>query len=125
MTGEGPFGHPGRPDLCARTWPEAIRWIVDALLDDAVRYSMVLPLPSEVVRERLHAAAAGLGAGTTPVRVHLDLSDANVVVDLQRSTPQVTEFNHHERAFRGDPAADLVPPALLGDVAEDADLLAG
>jgi aminoglycoside phosphotransferase (APT) family kinase protein len=83
-------------------------------------------LPAGEVGERLHAAAdVALDAVTTPVLVHVDLWDGNVFVDLQRPDPQVSGFIDHERAFWGDPAADLVSLALLGDVADDADLLAG
>ena len=126
VTGEGAFGYPGRPDLSAPTWREAFGRIVDALLADAARYGAVLPLPAAEVGERLHAAAdAALGAVTTPVLVHFDLWDGNVFVDLDRPGPQVSGFIDHERAFWGDPAADLVSLALLGDVADDPDLLAG
>ena len=126
VTGEGPFGYPGRPDLTAPTWREAFGRIVDALLDDAARYGVVLPLPAGAVGERLHAAAdALLGAVTTPVLVHFDFWDGNVFVDLSGPTPQVTGFIDHERALWGDPAADLVSLALLGDIAEDAAFLAG
>jgi aminoglycoside phosphotransferase (APT) family kinase protein len=126
VTGDGPFGYPGRPELCAPTWREAFRSIVDALLDDAVRFGVPLPSPADDVREVLHAATdAALGGVTTPVLVHSDLWDGNVFVDLDRPDPQVTGFIDHERALWGDPAADLVSLALLGDAAEDADLLAG
>jgi aminoglycoside phosphotransferase (APT) family kinase protein len=126
VTGESTFGYPGRPELSAPTWREAFGRIVDALLDDAARYGVVLPLPADTVGERLHAAAdAVLGEVTTPVLVHSDLWEGNVFVDLQRRDPQVSGFIDHERAFWGDPAADLVSLALLGDVADDVDLMAG
>jgi aminoglycoside phosphotransferase (APT) family kinase protein len=126
VTGDGTFGYPGRPEPCAPTWRAAFGRIVDALLDDADRYGVVLPLPAAEVGERLHAAAdAALGEVTTPVLVHSDLWEGNVFVDLQRPDPQVSGFIDHERAFWGDPAADLVSLALLADVADDADLLAG
>ncbi|QXG75483.1 aminoglycoside phosphotransferase family protein [Modestobacter sp. L9-4] len=126
VTGEGSFGYPGRPELCAPTWRGAFGRIVDAVLDDATRYGVVLPLPAEEVRARVHAAAdVALRAVTTPVLVHADLWDGNVFVDLDRPDPQVSGFIDHERALWGDPAADLVSLALLADVADDADLLAG
>ena len=78
------------------------------------------------VREQLHRAAeAALGAVATPVLVHFDLWDGNVFIDRHRPDPVVTGFIDHERALWGDPAADLVSLALLGDIGEDADFLAG
>jgi len=126
VTGDGPFGYPGRPDLGAPTWTDAYQRIIDALLADAARYAVELPVPAEEVRTRLHRAAdAALGAVTTPVLVHFDLWDGNVFVDLDRPEPIVTGFIDHERALWGDPAADLVSLALLRDIADDADFLAG
>ena len=126
VTGESGFGYPGRPELSAPTWTEAYLRIVDALLDDAARYAVDLPVPAGELRARLHTAAvAALGEVTTPVLVHFDLWDGNVFVDLDRPEPAVTGFIDHERAFWGDPAADLVSLALLGDIADDPDFLDG
>ncbi|MGY5884238.1 phosphotransferase family protein [Modestobacter lacusdianchii] len=126
VTGDGPFGYPGRPELSAPTWTEAHQRVVDALLADAERYAVELPRPAAEIRERLHAAAdAALGDVTTPVLVHFDLWDGNVFIDLDRPEPVVTGFIDHERALWADPAADLVSLALLGDIAEDRDFLAG
>jgi len=126
VTGDGPFGYPGRPGLSAPTWTDAYQRIIDALLVDAGRFCVDLPLPAAEVRQRLHRAAdAALGVVTTPVLVHFDLWDGNVLVDLQRPEPVVTGFIDHERAFWGDPAADLASLALLRDIADDPDFLTG
>ncbi|WP_222193225.1 phosphotransferase family protein [Modestobacter italicus] len=126
VTGDGPFGYPGRAELSAPTWTGAYQQVVDALLADAARYAVDLPRPAAEIGERLHAAAdASLGAVTTPVLVHFDLWDGNVFVDLDRPQPVVTGLIDHERALWADPAADFVSLALLGDIAGDRDFLAG
>ena len=125
VTGSGPFGYPSGP-LAAPTWREAYGRIIDALLADAARYAVALPVPAAELGERLHEAAADLlGDVRTPVLVHFDLWDGNVFVDLAGDEPVVTGLIDHERALWADPAADFVSLALLGDIAEDADFLAG
>ena len=125
VTREGRFGYPSGP-LAGATWPVAYRRIIEALLMDAARFGVELPLSADQVRARLYPAADELLAGvTTPVLVHFDLWDGNVFIDLTGPGPEVTGYIDHERALWADPAADLVSLALLGDVAEDADLLAG
>ncbi|WP_369137275.1 phosphotransferase family protein [Modestobacter versicolor] len=124
VTGAAGFGHPAGP--LAPSWPEAYRRIVDGLLADAERYAVALPVPAGELRDRVAGpAVALLGVVTTPVLVHFDLWDGNVFVDLTGPRPAVTGFIDAERALWADPAAELVSLALLGDIADDADFLAG
>jgi aminoglycoside phosphotransferase (APT) family kinase protein len=125
VTGNGRFGYPSGP-LGAPTWTAAYQLIIDALLADAARYGVALPVPAEQVRDRLARAADELlGAVSTPALVHFDLWDGNIFVDLSGPKPTVTGFIDHERALWADPAAELVSLALLGDIADDEDFLNG
>ncbi len=108
---EGPgFGY---PQLGLHgTWPEAFTAMVDAVRADAERFGVALPdIPVEQ-----HSAL--FDEVRTPVLVHFDLWDGNVLVDRQ-----LTGLVDGERAFWGDPVADLVSPALFTSI--DADFLDG
>ena len=127
VTGQGPFGYPapGSP-LTGRTWVEAYQRIIWALVDDAERYGARLPLPAGEIGQRLTAAAGtALVAVQVPVLVHFDLWDGNILVDQGPRGPVITGIIDHERALWADPAVDFASLALLGDISEDADLLAG
>lgn len=101
MTGPA-FGYPcGRQ---ASTWTESFTGMVDELLDDAVRWSV--PVPADAVRSALSRHAHVLADVTTPALVHTDLWAGNVFVDP--SSGEVVGVIDPERAFWGDPLADLV-----------------
>jgi fructosamine-3-kinase len=62
---------------------------------------------------------------TTPVLVHFDLWDGNILVDRVDGRATVTGLIDGERAFWGDPVAEFVSLALLRDIEQDAAFLAG
>lgn len=116
VTGTG-FGYPQLG--LARTWREGFLSMVDALLADAVRFAV--PLPVDDVAGLMRSHAALLDEVSRPVLVHFDLWDGNVMADAGR----VTGLIDGERAFWGDPLAEFVSLALFGDVERDPAFLSG
>jgi aminoglycoside phosphotransferase (APT) family kinase protein len=102
------FGYPqGRTDA---SWRMAFLRMLDALLSDATRWAMPLPSPVSEIRELADANAGVLDAVTTPVLVHFDLWPGNILLD--RGT--ITGLVDGERAFWGDPLAELPPSRCSG-----------
>lgn len=120
MTGTQ-FGYPAQP--LAGSWREAFGGMLDAILTEADRYEVALPLPTEVIRRRAAGHESALDEVTTPVLVHFDLHDGNILVDAG-DTAQITGIIDAERAFWGDPLADFVCLALLDDIHRDEEFLA-
>lgn len=117
ITGTGGFGYPAQP--LHATWPEAFAAMTGALLADAAEHRIALPWPAEQITKMI--STAGLEAVTTPTLVHFDLWDGNILMSRGR----VTGLIDAERAFWGDPVADFASLALFGEIADDADFLAG
>ena len=120
VVGEG-FGYP-QLGLVA-DWPTAFTGMLDAVLADAARHGVELPVPAQRLRGRLAAHRDALAEVTEPVLVHFDLWAGNVLVDATR--PRVTGVVDGERAFWGDPLADLPSLGLFGRAEDDPDLVAG
>ncbi len=114
------FGYPGRPALTAATWPDAFAAMTGALLDDAGRHGVALPWDPDRVRGLVRDHRHLLAAVRTPVLVHFDLWDGNILVDGAPQAPVLGGIIDAERAFWGDPAAELASLALFGDIREDA-----
>ncbi|KAF4410836.1 phosphotransferase family protein [Streptomyces lycii] len=122
ITGPG-FGYPqGEP---APDWPTAFTAMVEAVLTDADRYGAELPVSAERVRAAVRDSADVLAAVRTPALVHFDLWDGNILIDPAPPRPRISGLIDGERAFWGDPLADLVSPALFGDIERDPAFLAG
>jgi aminoglycoside phosphotransferase (APT) family kinase protein len=120
VTGGG-FGHPQVglvPD-----WPTAFTAMLEAVLADADRYGVDLPVPADRLRGLLHAARGALAEVVVPSLVHFDLWAGNVLVDP--TSARITGVVDGERAFWGDPLADMPSLALFGLVERDADFLRG
>ncbi|ATY13052.1 aminoglycoside phosphotransferase family protein [Amycolatopsis sp. AA4] len=115
VTGTG-FGYPRR---LAPSWRTAFTGMLDAVLADAERFAVALPL--EQIRTTLVAHADALSEVRTPVLVHFDLWPGNILL----GDSGITGFVDGERAFWGDPLADLVSTALFGDIERDADFVRG
>ncbi|MDE3721857.1 aminoglycoside phosphotransferase family protein [Nocardiopsis sp. N85] len=124
ITGEA-FGYPENPPLRAPTWPEAFTAMVEAVLTDAHRHGVRLPRAPDEIRARLRTHLYRLEAVRTPVLVHFDLWDGNVLVDGAPDTPALSGVIDGERAFWGDPVADLASLALFGDIRRDTAFLTG
>ncbi|MFD9700141.1 phosphotransferase family protein [Lentzea sp. NPDC059081] len=118
VTGTG-FGYPQLG--LAPTWREGFLGMVDAVLADAARFGTELPLPGREIAAAVRARADLLDEVERPVLVHFDLWDGNVLVQ----DGKVTGLVDGERAFWGDPLAEMVSLALFGDIEEDREFLAG
>ncbi|MFL1430116.1 MULTISPECIES: phosphotransferase family protein [unclassified Nocardiopsis] len=119
------FGYPERPGLAAATWPDAFTAMVGALLADADRTGVVLPWDPDRVRGLVGAHRGLLAKVDAPALVHFDLWDGNILVDGAPGAPALSGVIDAERAFWGDPAADLVSLALFGDIRADTAFLEG
>ncbi|WP_406636011.1 phosphotransferase [Amycolatopsis sp. WGS_07] len=117
ITGTG-FGY---PSAVSSSWRTAFTAMLDAVLADAERFSAALPVPISQVRTTLMASTAVLAEVRTPVLVHFDLWPGNILL----GESGITGFIDGERAFWGDPLADLVSLALFGDIERDADFVRG
>ncbi|WP_043670338.1 phosphotransferase family protein [Streptomyces xylophagus] len=125
ITGPG-FGYPsGALGLLAPDWRTAFTTLYDAVLDDARRYGAWLPLPADDIARTARAAYDALDEVTVPSAVHFDLWQGNILVDRTTGTPRIGGLIDGERMFWGDPLADFVSLALLGDIRKDDSFLAG
>ncbi|MGW6905147.1 phosphotransferase family protein [Streptomyces sp. NPDC054940] len=125
MTGPG-FGYPsGALGPLAPDWRTAFTGMLDAILDDARRYGARLPRPADDVARALHAGYEALDEVTVPSLVHFDLWQGNILVDRAAGEARIGGLIDGERMFWGDPLADFVSLALLGDIKTDEAFLAG
>ncbi|MDQ7809583.1 aminoglycoside phosphotransferase family protein [Amycolatopsis sp. A133] len=115
-TGDG-FGY--LQDPLHPTWPSAFTAMVGDVLADAVRYRVRLPRPAAEIAHLVRRHEPLLELVTTPVLVHFDLWDGNILVKDGR----VSGIIDAERAFWGDPVAEFVSLTLFHDL--DPPLLAG
>ncbi|MFJ8634850.1 phosphotransferase family protein [Streptomyces sp. NPDC093568] len=128
---DGRFGYPAAESaLSAPDWRTAFTAMVDALLDDAERWGSPLDVPPAEIRTLVAEGAHALDEVTEPRLVHFDLWPGNIFVDAGTPEggdrrPRITGLIDHERAFWGDPAAELVSLAFGGDTGPDSDLVAG
>ncbi len=99
--------------------------MLDAVLDDALRYEAWLPVPVDEVARTARAAYDALDEVTVPRLVHFDLWDGNILVDRSTPTPRIGGLIDGERMLWGDPVADFVSLALLGDIRSDDAFLTG
>jgi len=125
ITGPG-FGYPsGALGPLAPDWRTAFTTLYDAVLDDTRRYRAWLPLPADDIARTARTAYTALDEVTVPSAVHFDLWQGNILVDRTTGTPRVGGLIDGERMFWGDPLADFVSLALLGDIRKDEAFLAG
>lgn len=115
------FGYDGdRPS--ASTWPDAVVAIFDALLDDAARFEVALPVPPAEIRSAITAQRAVMAEVTVPSLLHFDLWDGNVLVEAgEDGRHHLSGLVDGERYLWGDPLLDLVSPALLRDILDTPD----
>jgi aminoglycoside phosphotransferase (APT) family kinase protein len=99
--------------------------MIDAVLDDARRYGARLPRPADEVAATAASAYGALDEVTVPRLVHFDLWPGNILVDRADGAVRIGGLIDGERMFWGDPLADFVSLALLGDIRNDGEFLAG
>ncbi|MER5178431.1 aminoglycoside phosphotransferase family protein [Streptomyces sp. NPDC002896] len=126
---DGRFGYPAAESaLSAPDWRTAFTAMVDALLDDAERWQSELGVPPADIRAMVAEGGYALDEVTQPRLIHFDLWPGNIFVRVPTgdgSDAHITGIIDHERAFWGDPAAELVSLAFGGDTGPDSDLVAG
>ncbi|MFF3564396.1 phosphotransferase family protein [Streptomyces sp. NPDC002574] len=121
---DGRYGYPApEAGLSAADWPTAFGAMVGAMLEEAARRHSPLGVSPDEVRELVAAGAPALAQVDRPRLVHFDLWPGNVFVSDDGTA--VTGLIDHERAFFGDPAAELVSLGFGGDTGPDSDLVAG
>ncbi|MEU9286262.1 aminoglycoside phosphotransferase family protein [Streptomyces sp. NPDC048275] len=127
VTGPG-FGYPsGALGPLAPDWRTAFTAMYDAVLEDARRYDAWLPRPVDEVARTAKTAYDALDEVTVPHLVHFDLWQGNILVEHSddHTAPRIGGLIDGERMFWGDPLADFVSLALLGDIEQDEDFLTG
>jgi aminoglycoside phosphotransferase (APT) family kinase protein len=127
---DGRFGCPApEAGLLAADWPAAFTAMVGAILEDAARWDSPIGISPAKVRELIAGGAGALGEVREVREVreaslaHFDLWPGNVFISGTR--PRVTGIIDHERAFWGDPAAELVSPEICGPAGPGSALAAG
>ncbi|MFD6552036.1 phosphotransferase family protein [Streptomyces sp. NPDC058398] len=125
VTGPG-FGYPsGALGPLAPDWRTAFTGMYEALLDDARGYGAWLPRPVDEVARTARTAFDALDEVTVPRLVHFDLWRGNILVERAEAGPRIGGLIDGERMFWGDPLADFVSLALLGNIRQDTDFLTG
>lgn len=108
VTGEH-FGYPrasGR--TMSSTWSESFLAMVNDVLDDIEEQGTALPRPVAAIRAFLEGERGLLDEVTRPALVHFDLWDGNIFVRRGGDDWEFEAFIDGERAFYGDPVAELV-----------------
>ncbi|MCF2527925.1 phosphotransferase family protein [Yinghuangia soli] len=118
------FGYPQSESAPAR-WPDAFRGMVEAVLADAARLGADLTRPAAEILAAVEDNLGLLADVDSPVFVHFDLWDGNILVARDGGGARVGGVIDAERAFWGDPCADFVSLALFADIEADVDFLAG
>ncbi|NUS17683.1 MAG: aminoglycoside phosphotransferase family protein [Streptomyces sp.] len=122
---DGRFGYPApESGLSAPDWRTAFTLMVEALLEDAAHWNAALPEEPDTIRKLVAEGAYALDEVTVPHLVHFDLWPGNVFV-TDGPSPRITGLIDHERAFWGDPAAELISLAFGGDAGPTSDVVAG
>lgn len=111
--------------LSAATWPQALHAMVTAVLDDADRFGVRLPPRVASLPDHLAAAGPELAAVREPVLTHFDLWAGNVFVVAAGGGHHLEAVVDGERAFWGDPLAELASTALFRAPARATDFLSG
>ena len=121
------FGYPQAvPGLKGPDWPTAFTGMLHAVLADAERYAVPLPVPAARIAGLPARFAAQLAEVRRAALVHFDAWEGNLVI--RRDADGAWEFAgliDGERAFFGDPLAELVGLDPLGSPEDDEDLMAG
>ncbi|MPY57352.1 phosphotransferase family protein [Streptomyces spongiae] len=119
------FGYPSAATgPLAPDWRTAFTAMYDAVLADARRYRAWLPRPVDEVARTAKAAYDTLDEVTVPRLVHFDLWEGNILVERDGAV-RIGGLIDGERMFWGDPLADFVSLALLGNIEDDPEFLTG
>ncbi|MFG2823737.1 phosphotransferase family protein [Kitasatospora sp. NPDC048365] len=122
------FGYPQATDPALRgaDWPTAFARMFAAVLADADRFDVPLPADPAVLGALPARFARELAEVRRPALVHFDAWEGNVILTPSADGWEFAGLIDGERAFFGDPLAELVGLDALGTPEdEDPDLLAG
>ncbi|WP_063749054.1 aminoglycoside phosphotransferase family protein [Streptomyces sp. NRRL B-24484] len=122
------FGYPGPvPGLQGADWPTAFAGMLAAVLADAERFGVTLPVPSAVLAALPVRFGGALAEVRRPALVHFDAWEGNLVLtpDPVHGGLRLGGLIDGERAFFGDPLAELVGLDPLGSPEDDPGLMAG
>lgn len=124
---DGLFGYPAVPALSAPAWPDAFAAMLGALVDDAERFDIALPVPGEELRDAVRRHAAALTEVTAAVLVHFDLWPGNILITPPGTgaTPRINGLIDGERMIWGDPLMEFVGADVFGRADRDPDVRAG
>ncbi|MCX4763637.1 aminoglycoside phosphotransferase family protein [Streptomyces sp. NBC_01275] len=127
---EGRFGCPApQAGLSSRDWRTAFTAMVEAILEDAERWESPLGVTRAEVLGFLEAGANALDEVRRPSLVHFDLWPGNIFIATGSPSggdaPRLVGIIDHERAFWGDPVAELVSLEICGDIGPGSDFLSG
>jgi fructosamine-3-kinase len=116
ITGPG-YGYPAAP--LATTWRQAFIDMMAAVLDDSTTFGVELPREPAQVAAIIDRVSPVLDVVERPALVHFDLWDGNILVDIGEDGPRLGGLIDAERAFWGDPVAELASLRLFGDIEPD------
>ena len=127
MNPEKVFGYPAVEELSASSWPEAYAAMLGAILRDAERYGVTLPLPAEQLQQLAVDNAACLAEITEPALVHFDLWPGNIFVSApaEGAPYRISGLIDGERMIWGDPVMEFVGIDVFGRADLDPDIAAG
>lgn len=113
------FGYSGdRPH--AATWDQAFIAIVDSLIQDAQDWEMPLPVTPLELGATLRRNQAALADVATPVLVHFDLWDGNILAEpAEAGRWMLSGLVDGERHLFGDPLVDFISTALFRRIEDD------
>ncbi|MFE1550033.1 phosphotransferase family protein [Streptomyces sp. NPDC058718] len=121
------YGYP-RPasGLSGPDWPSAFTAMLHAVLADAIRFDVALPAPAALLADLPVRFGRQLAEVRRPALVHFDAWEGNVVLGRTGTGAwHLSGLIDGERAFFGDPLAELVGLDPLGSAEEDPDFMAG
>jgi aminoglycoside phosphotransferase (APT) family kinase protein len=121
------FGYPAVPQLSAPTWPDAFTAMLGALIDDANRYRVALPVGDEELRAAVQRNSSALAEITTPALIHFDLWPGNILISPpdQATAPRINGLIDGERVIWGDPLMEFIGADVFGRADRDPDLRTG
>jgi aminoglycoside phosphotransferase (APT) family kinase protein len=128
----GLFGYPAVPELSAPTWPGAFGAMMSALVADARRYEVELPVAGGELLAAVRRNAYALAEVARPAMIHFDLWPGNILITppaearaLPGGTPRINGLIDGERMIWGDPLMEFVGIDVFGHAEHDEDVRGG
>lgn len=121
------FGYPApESTLQDITWHGAFNKMMDAVIADAAKMDLQLPIDAKMLRNGLLGHQAVFQDVIQPALNHFDLWDGNIFVIQVAEQWRIEGIVDCERAFYGDPLCDLVSSVnLFGDMTKETEFIQG